>query len=139
MKGKTIQEMTVGESASFAKTVTETDIYLFAAISGDFNPAHINEVEASKSMFGKRIAHGLLSSGFISAALGTQLPGPGTISLGQNLKFVRPVGIGDTVTATVTVTELLPEKNRAVLETVCVNQNGEEVITGTATVMPPKA
>ncbi|MBR5970756.1 MAG: MaoC family dehydratase [Lachnospiraceae bacterium] len=138
MRGLTIQEMKVGDSASFAKTVTETDIYLFAAISGDFNPAHVNEVEAQKTIFGKRIAHGLLSAGFISAALGTQLPGSGTIYLGQNLKFVHPVAIGDTVTATVTVSELNVEKNRATLETVCTNQNGDVLITGTATVMPPK-
>ena len=139
MKGITIGEMKVGDSASFTKTVTDTDVYLYAGISGDFNPAHVNQVEAEKGMFGRRIAHGMLSAGFISAVLGTLLPGPGTIYMGQELRFTKPVFIGDTVTATVTVSELIPEKNRALLETVCTNQNGEVVIKGVATVMPPKA
>ena len=78
MKGITINEMKIGDSASFTKTVSETDVYLFAGISGDFNPAHVNQTEAEKGMFGKRIAHGMLSAGFISAVLGTMLPGPGT-------------------------------------------------------------
>ena len=139
MKGITINEMKIGDSASFTKTVSETDVYLFAGISGDFNPAHVNQTEAEKGMFGKRIAHGMLSAGFISAVLGTKLPGPGTIYMGQELRFTKPVCIGDTITATVTVSELIPEKNRAILETICTNQNGDVVIKGTATVMPPKA
>ena len=136
---KTINDIQVGDSASFTKTVTETDIILYAGISGDFNPAHINAEAAKESMFGQRIAHGMLSAGFISNVLGTQLPGPGTIYLGQELKFVKPVFIGDTVTATATVTERIVEKNRLKLETVVKNQNGDVVITGVATVMPPKA
>ena len=139
MKGITIGEMKIGDSASFTKTVTETDIYLYAGISGDFNPAHVNQTEAEKGMFGKRIAHGMLSAGFISAVLGTLLPGPGTIYMGQELRFTKPVAIGDTITATATVAELIPEKNRAILDTVCTNQNGDVVIKGKATVMPPKA
>ena len=139
MKGITIGEMKIGDSASFTKTVTETDIYLYAGVSGDFNPAHINQVEAEKGMFGRRIAHGMLSAGFISTVLGTQLPGPGTIYMGQELRFTKPVYIGDTITATVTVAEMIPEKNRVKLETVCTNQNGDVVIKGIATVMPPKA
>lgn len=139
MKGVTIAEMKLGDSASFTKTVTDTDIYLYAGITGDFNPAHVNQVEAEKGMFGKRIAHGMLSAGFISAVLGTLLPGPGTIYMGQELRFTKPVCIGDTITATVTVSELITEKNRAIMETVCTNQDGEVVIKGTATVMPPKA
>ncbi len=139
MKGITIGEMNIGDSASFTKTVTETDIYLYAGISGDFNPAHVNQTEAEKGMFGKRIAHGMLSAGFISAVLGTLLPGPGTIYIGQELRFTKPVYIGDTITATATVAEMIPEKNRVKLETVCTNQNGEVVIKGIATVMPPKA
>lgn len=138
MKGITISEMQVGDSASFTKTVSEHDVYTYAGVSGDFNPAHVNEVEAQKGMFGKRIAHGMLSAGFISTVLGTQLPGPGTIYMGQELRFTRPVFFGDTITATVTVVELIPEKNRAILDTVCTNQNGEVVIKGKATVMPPK-
>ena len=138
MKGITISEMKLGDSASFTKTVSEHDVYTYAGVSGDFNPAHVNEVEAQKGMFGKRIAHGMLSAGFISTVLGTQLPGPGTIYMGQELRFTKPVFFGDTITATVTVAELIPEKNRAILDTVCTNQNGEVVIKGTATVMPPK-
>lgn len=138
MKGITISEMQVGDSASFTKTVSEHDVYTYAGVSGDFNPAHVNEVEAQKGMFGKRIAHGMLSAGFISTVLGTQLPGPGTIYMCQELRFTKPVFFGDTITATVTVAELIPEKNRAILDTVCTNQNGEVVIKGKATVMPPK-
>ncbi|MBS6750095.1 MAG: MaoC family dehydratase [Oscillospiraceae bacterium] len=138
MKGITISEMKVGDSASFTKTVSEHDVYTYAGVSGDFNPAHVNEVEAQKGMFGKRIAHGMLSAGFISTVLGTQLPGPGTIYMGQELRFTKPVFFGDTITATVTVAELIPEKNRAILDTVCTNQNGDVVIKGKATVMPPK-
>lgn len=138
MKGITISEMQVGDSASFTKTVSEHDVYTYAGVSGDFNPAHVNEVEAQKGMFGKRIAHGMLSAGFISTVLGTQLPGPGTIYMGQELRFTKPVFFGDTITAKVTVAELIPEKNRAILDTVCTNQNGEVVIKGKATVMPPK-
>ena len=130
--------MKLGDSASFTKTVSEHDVYTYAGVSGDFNPAHVNEVEAQKGMFGKRIAHGMLSAGFISTVLGTQLPGPGTIYMGQELRFTKPVFFGDTITATVTVAELIPEKNRAILDTVCTNQNGEVVIKGKATVMPPK-
>ena len=137
MKGITISEMKVGDSASFTKTVSEHDVYTYAGVSGDFNPAHVNEVEAQKGMFGKRIAHGMLSAGFISTVLGTQLPGPGTIYMGQELRFTKPF-FGDTITATVTVAELIPEKNRAILDTVCTNQNGDVVIKGKATVMPPK-
>ena len=139
MKGITINEMKIGDSASFTKTVTDTAVYMFAGITGDFNPAHVNQVEAEKGMFGKRIAHGMLSAGFISAVLGTMLPGPGTIYMGQELRFTKPVAIGDTITATVTVAEMIIEKNRVILDTVCTNQNGEIVIKGKATVMPPKA
>lgn len=136
---KTIDTIQIGDSASFTKTITEADITLFAGYSGDFNPAHINAVEAEKGMFHGRIAHGMLSAGFISAVLGMQLPGPGTIYMGQELRFVKPVYIGDTVTATATVVERIPEKNRLKLETIVTNQKGEQVITGMATVMPPKA
>ena len=139
MKGITIGEMKIGDNASFTKTITDTDIYLYAGISGDFNPAHVNQVEAEKGRFGKRIAHGMLSAGLISAVLGTMLPGPGTIYMGQEIRFTKPVFVGDTITATITVAELIPEKNRAKLETVCTNQDGEVVIKGMATVMPPKA
>ena len=131
---KTIDSIQIGDSASFTKTVTETDIILYAGLTGDF----IDSEHAKGSMFGQRIAHGMLSAGFISNVLGTQLPGPGTIYLGQELRFVKPVYVGDTVTATVTATQKIPEKNRLILDTVVTNQRGEKVITGTATVMPPK-
>lgn len=139
MKGLTIQEIQIGDVSTFTKTVTEADITLYAGLSGDFNPAHVNAVEAEKGMFGRRIAHGMLSAGFISTVLGTQLPGPGTIYMGQELRFVKPVFIGDTITAVCTVVERIEEKNRIKLETVVKNQDGESVITGFATVMPPKA
>ena len=135
---KTIAQIQLGDSASFTKTVTETDIVLYAGITGDMNPAHLNAESAKDSMFGQRIAHGMLSAGFISAVLGMQLPGPGAIYMGQELRFVKPVYIGDTVTATATVIERIEEKNRVRLETVVTNQRGETVITGVATVMPPK-
>ena len=135
----TIQEMKIGDHASVTKTVSETDVYLFAGITGDLNPAHTNEVAASKTMFKTRIAHGMLGAGFISAVLGMYLPGPGTIYMGQELKFTKPVHIGDTVTATDTVEEIILEKNRVILDTTVVNQDGEVVIKGKATVMPPKA
>ena len=128
----TIQEMKIGDHASVTKTVSETDVYLFAGITGDLNPAHTNEVAASKTMFKTRIAHGMLGAGFISAVLGMYLPGP-------ELKFTKPVHIGDTVTATATVEEIILEKNRVILDTTVVNQDGEVVIKGKATVMPPKA
>ena len=135
----TIQEMKIGDHASVTKTVSETDVYLFAGITGDLNPAHTNEVAASKTMFKTRIAYGMLGAGFISAVLGMYLPGPGTIYMGQELKFTKPVHIGDTVTATATVEEIILEKNRVILDTTVVNQDGEVVIKGKATVMPPKA
>lgn len=136
---RTIDTIEVGDSDSFTKTVTESDVILYAGISGDQNPAHIDAESAKKSMFKDRIAHGMLSAGFISNVLGMKLPGPGTIYMGQDLKFVKPVYIGDTVTATVTVKEKDEAKNRLILDTTVTNQNGDEVILGTATVMPPKA
>ena len=133
----TAQDLTIGMSASTSKTITDADIVLFSGISMDTNPAHLDEEYAKKTQFGGRIAHGMLSAGLISAVLGNKLPGPGTIYLGQTLKFRAPVRAGDTVTATVTVKEINLEKNRAVLETVCkVGDTG--VIEGEATTMPPK-
>lgn len=137
-KGKTINELKVGQSACFTKTVSEADVYNYIGVSGDFNPAHINEEYAKKTIFKKRIAHGMISAGFISAVLGTQLPGPGTIYLKQDLKFTSPVHFGDTITAICTVAEIIPEKNRVVLDTVCENQNGQTVIEGKALVLAPQ-
>ena len=134
----TMQELKVGQSDSFSKTITETDVYLFAGITGDLNPAHVDEEYAQNTRFGKRIAHGMLSAGLISNVLGTKLPGPGTIYLSQQVDFKAPVYFGDTVTAVVEVEELIPEKNRAILHTYCRNQEGVIVVEGKATVMPPK-
>ena len=131
-----MKDLSVGQSAYVSKTISETDVYLFAGITGDLNPAHINEQYAGETRFGGRVAHGMLSAGLISAVIGMQLPGPGTIYVGQDLKFLAPVRIGDTVTATVTVKELDVEHNRALLETVCENQKGKKLITGQALVMP---
>lgn len=125
----------VGDTASMAKTITEYDVYTYAGLTGDFNPVHINTEFAKNTMFKERIAHGMLSSGFISALLGTTLPGANTIYLGQELAFKAPVKIGDTVTATVEVIEKIEAKNRLILKTTVTNQEGTVVIDGKATVM----
>lgn len=139
MKGKTIAEIAVGDTAEFAKTVSEGDIYQYAGISGDFNPVHVNAAYAEKTFFKTRIAHGMLSAGFISNVLGNQIPGPGSIYISQELKFLGPVRIGDTITARVTVIGIDAEKNRITLKTECVNQNGTTVIDGQAVLSPPKS
>ncbi|MBU0517158.1 MAG: MaoC family dehydratase [Proteobacteria bacterium] len=138
MIGKTISRLSIGDAAEFTKTVSESDVYLYAGITGDFNPAHVNEDYASQTFFKTRIAHGMLSAGLISAILGTTLPGPGTIYLKQELTFTAPVRIGDTVTARVEVVEIDVDHNRVTLETTCSNQEGKKVIEGRAVVMPPK-
>jgi 3-hydroxybutyryl-CoA dehydratase len=139
MTPRTIQEIAIGDRASFAKTISEADIYLYAGITGDFNPAHIDEVYASQTFFKSRIAHGMLTAGLISAILGTRFPGPGTIYLRQELSFLAPVRIGDTITASVEVIGMHPEKNRIRLKTFCKNQEGIVVLDGEALVSPPKA
>jgi 3-hydroxybutyryl-CoA dehydratase len=139
MRGKTISELKVGDSAEFSKTISEADVYLYAGVTGDLNPAHINEAYARNTFFKTRIAHGMLSAGFISAVLGMQLPGPGTIYMRQELSFRAPVRIGDTVTARAEVIEINVEKNRVRLKTTCVNQEGTLVLDGEALVSPPKA
>ena len=138
MLGFTIDQLKVGQQASFSKTVAESDVYLFAGISGDFNPAHINQAYAEQTAFKTRIAHGMLAAGFISTVLGNQLPGPGTIYMSQSLNFLAPVAIGDTITATAEVVELNKDKKRARLKTVCTNQDGREVLVGEALVSPPR-
>jgi 3-hydroxybutyryl-CoA dehydratase len=138
MIGKTIEELQVGDNAQFSKTVTETDVYLYAGITGDFNPAHVNEAYARKTYFGTRIVHGMLTAGFISTVLGTQLPGPGAIYLRQELTFLGAVKIGDTITARVEVIEIDPVKGRAKLLTTRDNQEGQRVLTGEAIVSPPR-
>ena len=128
-------EIKVGDKASMAKTVTEYDVYTFAGVTGDFNPVHIDAEFAKTTMFQGRIAHGMLSAGFISAVLGTALPGKNTIYLGQELQFKAPVKIGDTVTATVEVLEKIEGKNRLILRTTVTNQDGVMVTDGKATVL----
>ena len=136
--GKTVDQIKVGEIAEFAKTVTETDVYLYAGITGDFNPAHVNEAYAKNTFFKTRIAHGMLTAGFISAILANQLPGPGTLYLKQELNFLAPVHMGDTITGRVEVLELIAERNRVRLKTSCTNQAGIIVLDGEALVSPPK-
>ena len=131
----TIEGLRVGDAAEMAKTVTESDIALFAGVTGDFNPVHVDAVAAERSMFGGRIAHGMLSAGFISAVLGMRLPGPGSVYLSQTLRFTKPVRIGDTVTARVEVLEVIAAKRRVRLATTCRNQRGETVVDGEAVVM----
>ncbi len=134
--GLYFEDLSVGQSASFGKTVTEADILMFAAVSGDTNPVHINAEYAAQSMFKERVAHGMLSAGLVSTVLGTRLPGPGTIYLSQTLKFRAPVRIGDTVTATATVSALDPAKKRATLATIC-TVAGKPVLEGEAVVLVP--
>ncbi|SDI63931.1 MaoC family dehydratase [Proteiniclasticum ruminis] len=138
MKGKTIHDMRIGDQESYERTVTETDVVLFGGISGDLNPAHFNESYAKETMFKGRIVHGMLTASYFSTVLGTLLPGPGTIYLGQDLKFTKPVRFQDTIKAVVTVSEILEEKNIVKLDTIAYNQHGDVVVKGTATVMPPK-
>ncbi len=138
MLGRSMNELKIGDFAEFSKTVSETDIYLFAGIVGDFNPAHLNEAYAKNTFFKTRIAHGMLAAGFVSAVIGMQLPGPGSIYISQELKFLAPVRIGDTVTAHVEVSEMNVEKNRVRLKTWCVNQDGVKILEGDAVASPPK-
>lgn len=135
LNGYHFEDLEVGMSASFAKTITEADIVLFAGASGDNNAVHINEEFAKGTVFQGRIAHGMLTASVISAAIAGRLPGPGTIYLGQNLRFKAPVRPGDTVNAVVTVKELFPEKRRVTLHTIC-KVGALVVIDGEASVMP---
>ena len=132
---KKYQEIKVGDVASFAKTITEYDVYGFAGITGDFNPVHINKQKAEESIFGERIAHGMLSASLISTVLGTQLPGEGTVYLGQDLKFKLPVKFGDTLTAKVEVLEKNDDRHIIKLLTQVHNQDGKIVVDGAATVL----
>jgi len=125
-----------GDFAEVKKVITEEDIYLFAGITGDRNPLHTSHDYASKTRFGERIAHGMLTAGLISAALGMKLPGPGSVFLSQNLKFLAPVKVGDEITARVEVTEVISER-RLRMRTQCFNQRSELVLDGEAIVVPP--
>ena len=133
--GYDIEDLSVGMSAETAKTITDADIILFSGVSTDVNAVHLNEEYAKTTMFGGRIAHGMLTATLISAVLGNRLPGPGVIYLSQSLKFKAPVRPGDTVTAKVTIKEVLLDKGRVVIDTVC-TVGGKPVIEGEAVLMP---
>lgn len=137
IENRIFEELTIGETASLSHTVAQRDIDLFAAVTGDVNPAHVDPAYAQTDMFHHIIIHGMWGAGLISAVLGTKLPGPGTIYLGQALRFRHPVNIGDTITAILTVQEKKPEKGDVTLDCVCTNQDGTPVITGTAYVRAP--
>jgi 3-hydroxybutyryl-CoA dehydratase len=128
----TYDEIKIGDDASLSRTITEAHIVNYAGITGDMNPIHVDAEYAKQSMFGERVAHGMLVAGLISAVLGTQLPGPNSIYLGQDLKFTAPVKIGDTVKVVVTVTEKRDDKRIIKLRTTASNQRGEVVIDGNA-------
>tara|TARA_R110002072_G_scaffold58491_1_gene149091 strand:- start:430 stop:1893 length:1464 start_codon:yes stop_codon:yes gene_type:complete len=137
VENKIFDEIDIGDTAFVEHMLTQKDIQLFAVMSGDVNPAHLDEEYACSDMFHKIIAHGMWGGSLISTVLGTQLPGPGTIYIGQTFKFLKPVGIGDTVTARVTVKEKHDKNKHLILKCVCLNQDGKEVITGEAEVIAP--
>ncbi|WP_419318524.1 MaoC family dehydratase [Caulobacter sp. ErkDOM-E] len=137
MQGLFLEELSVGQSADLVRTVGEADIIAFAAVTGDNNPVHLDAEFAATTSFGERIAHGMLSAGYISAVIGTTLPGPGAIYLSQSLRFKRPVKIGDEVTARATITEIDEAKARVTLATVCL-VNGKPVVEGEALIMVPR-
>jgi 3-hydroxybutyryl-CoA dehydratase len=128
------EDIKVGDDASITRTITEADIVAFADLTGDTNPIHLDAEYAARSMFGERIAHGMLVAGLISAVLGTRLPGPNCIYLGQDLKFTAPVKIGDTLTVTATVTGKRDDKRIIKLQTTVANQRGEMVVDGSAVI-----
>jgi 3-hydroxybutyryl-CoA dehydratase len=135
----TFDELTIGQSVSFTKIVTDEHVQLFAAASGDVNPVHLDDEFASTTQFGQRIAHGMLTGAFISAGLAMQLPGPGTVYLGQNLTFRKPVFIGDALTITLTVKEKRTDKPFVTIDCQVINGDGKTVAFGDALVMPPEA
>ena len=137
IENRTFDEIEVGDTASMTRTLSQRDIQLFALVSGDVNPAHLDPEYAETDFFRRIIAHGMWGAGLISAVLGTELPGPGAIYLGQSLRFSRPVGLGDTVTASVVVVEKKPDRKILVLDCLCINQLGDKVISGQAEVMAP--
>lgn len=138
MKRLTIQDLKIGDRAEFSKTISEHDVYAFAGITGDFNPLHVDAEYAAQTRFGARISHGALLAGLISTVVGMKLPGPGALYASQSLKFLRPVYIGDTITAFAEVAELDEVRNRVRLRTGCTNQKGEGVAEGESVLLPSK-
>jgi len=130
-----ITNLSIGQSASFAKTISESDVYQFAGITGDLNPMHVNDEHAKTSIFKGRVAHGMLTASFISTVLGMYLPGPGTILVKQDIKYLAPVYFNDTITIICTVKEKIEEKELVVFDCKIVNQNEKTVIVGSATVL----
>ncbi len=137
LQNKVFDELKVGDSATITKTLTKQDIEIFAVVTGDINPAHLDESFAKKDIFKKIVGHGMWGGTLISTILGTILPGPGTIYLEQTLKFLKPIGVDDKVSITVTVKEKIEVGNRARLSCTCINQLGQEVMTGEALVIVP--
>jgi 3-hydroxybutyryl-CoA dehydratase len=133
----TLESLSPGVSVETSTTITAREIDLFAEATGDRNPVHLDEEFAATTQFGGRIAHGMLTAGLVSAAIASKLPGPGSIYLGQTLRFTKPVRLGDTVTVRLEIIEVIAAKRRVRLATVCTNQNGETVLDGEATVMVP--
>ncbi|WP_400192009.1 MaoC family dehydratase [Hymenobacter sp. B81] len=123
----------IGQKAQLSKTITDADVRAFAELSLDTNPVHLDDEYAQQSLFGQRIAHGMLYAGLVSAVLGTKLPGPGAIYMGQTMKFLKPVFIGDTLTAEAEVLTINAEKQIVTLSTTCTNQHGKVVLAGEAT------
>lgn len=136
--GKSIDSIAVGDRAYFAKTISETDVYQFASVTCDFNPAHINEAYAENTFFKHRLAHGMLTASLISNVLGTQLPGPGSIFVSQSVRFMSPVYIDDTIEVVVEAVELNVEKNRMTFKAWGTNQNDVRVLEAEGVIMPPK-
>jgi len=134
---RTRATLEVGDKGSFTKTITENDVFAFAGVSGDHNPLHIDEEYARRTIFGRRVAHGILTAGIISTVLGGDIPGLGTIFVELHIKFLKPVYIEDTVTATAMVQEIINPK-RVRLLVACLNQRGEDVALGNAVVIPPE-
>lgn len=134
----TIHDIRVGDRAEFSKTITEKEVMIFAEITGDFNPLHVDEAYAKQTRFGARISHGALLAGFISTVVGMKLPGTGALYASQSLKFTKPVFIGDTITASAEVIDKIEDRNRIVLKTRCINQNGDAVAEGESVLLPSK-
>ncbi len=134
-----LEQIAPGASAEVERTISDAEVRTFAALTGDHNPVHLDEEAARRSVFGARVAHGMLTAGLVSAVLGTRLPGPGAIYLSQTLRFLRPVFVGDAVTVRVEVLEVLPAKRRVRLATTCRNQRGESVLEGEALVLVPES
>ncbi|NSW92929.1 MAG: MaoC family dehydratase [Firmicutes bacterium] len=137
MQGYTIDRLKIGDKGWLEKTITETDVYNYAGITGDFSLVHVNEARAKQGRFGRRVVHGMLLMGLISAVIGTQMPGTGTIYVSQVVKFLKPVFFNDTIRAEVEVIGIDAERERVRLKTTCTNQDGQLVLTGEAEVIPP--